>query len=67
MPGSLLLQRVGGSSTNLSAADLLVFMGGVVCLFHIRWKEAPHLRQFMSGILWFQAILIVVVIANPNR
>jgi len=67
VPGSLLLQRVGGSSTNLSAADLLVFMGGVVCLFHIRWKEAPHLRQFMSGILWFQAILIVVVIANPNR
>ena len=67
LPGSLLLQRVGGSSTNLSVADLLVFMGAVVCLFHVRWREAPYLRQFFQGIVWYQAILILVVVANPNR
>ena len=67
LPGSLLIQRVGGSSTNLSAADLLVFVAAVVSLFHIRWKEAPYLRQFMKGIVWFQAILILVVIAHPFR
>jgi hypothetical protein len=67
LPGSLLLERVGGASTNLSVADLLVFMGAVACLFHVRWKEAPFLRQFFKGILWFQAALILVVVANPNR
>ncbi len=67
LPGSLLLQRVGGASTNLSVADLLVFMGALVCLLQVRWSEAPFLRQFFRGILWYQAILILVVVANPNR
>ncbi len=67
LPGSLLLQRVGGASTNLSVADLLVFMGALVCLLQVRWSEAPYLRQFFRSILWFQAILILVVVANPNR
>ena len=67
LPGSLLLQRVGGSSTNLSVADLMVFIGGVVCLFHVRWSEAVFLRQFFRGIVWYQAVLIIVVVANPNR
>ena len=35
LPGDILIQRVGGSSTNLSVADLLVFVGALVCLFHI--------------------------------
>ncbi len=67
LPGSLLLQRVGGASTNLSVADLLVFMGAVVCLFHVRWRDAPYLRQFFQGIVWYQAVLILVVVASPNR
>lgn len=67
LPGSLLLQRVGGAGTNLSVADLLVFMGALVCLFQVHWSEAPFLRQFFRSILWFQAILLLVVVANPNR
>ena len=67
LPGSLLIQRVGGSSTNLSAADLLVFVAAIVSLFHVRWNEAPYLRQFLKGIVWFQAALILVVIAHPFR
>ena len=67
LPGSLLVQRVGGSSTNLSAADLLVFVGAVVALFHVRWKDAFYLKQFMMGIVWFQAVLILVVVAHPFR
>jgi polysaccharide biosynthesis protein PslJ len=67
LPGSLLLQRVGGSSTNLSVADLLVFLAGVVCLFRVRWREAGHLRQFLKAIVWYQAVLILVVMAHPNR
>jgi len=67
LPGSLLLQRVGGASTNLSVADLLVFLGAVVCLFHVRWSVAPFLRQFFQGILWYQAVLVLVVVASPNR
>jgi polysaccharide biosynthesis protein PslJ len=63
----LLIQRVGGNAANLSAADLLVAVAGVVALFHVRWDEAPSLRRFMMGIVWMQAILILVVIAHPFR
>ena len=35
--------------------------------FHVRWKEARYLRQFLRGIVWFQAALILVVIAHPFR
>jgi hypothetical protein len=66
LPGSILIQRLGGS-TNFSAGDLIVFVGGVVCLFHIRWKEATYLRQFLQGVIWYEAVLIIIVIANPNR
>jgi hypothetical protein len=67
LPGTLLIQRVGGSSTNLSAADLLVFIGALISLVYVNWSEAPHLRQFMRGIVWFQAVLILVLIAHPYR
>jgi hypothetical protein len=67
LPGSLLIQRVGGSGTNLSTADLLVFIAALVALFHVDWKEAVFLRQFVVGIIWFQAVLILVVVAHPFR
>jgi hypothetical protein len=67
LPGSLLIQRVGGSSTNLSAADLLVFMAAVVSLFYIHWRDATYLRRFMVGIIWFQAVLVLVVVAHPFK
>jgi hypothetical protein len=67
IPGSLLVMRVGGSSTNLSIADLLVFMGGVAALFFVEWSTAPALRRFMIGIVVYQAALLLVVLAHPNR
>lgn len=66
LPGSILIQRLGGS-LNFSAGDLIVFVGGMVSLFHIRWREATYLRQFLRGVIWYQALLIIIVIANPNR
>jgi hypothetical protein len=67
LPGALLIQRVGGSGTNLSAADLIIFIGALVALFHVRWNEAPNLRRFMRGIVWFQMVLVLVVVAHPFR
>jgi hypothetical protein len=67
LPGALLIQRVGGSATNLSAADLLVFVAAIVALFHVHWKDAPYLRQFLRGIVWFQAVLLLVLVAHPFR
>jgi hypothetical protein len=67
LPGVLLLQRAGGASTNVSVADILVFVAGVVSLFYVRWNHTHHLRQFMRGVIWYQAILILVVIAHPFR
>ncbi len=67
LPGVFILQRVGGSSTNLSAADMLVFLGALVSLLHIRWSEAKHLRGFLQGIVIYEATLLVVVMAHTNR
>jgi hypothetical protein len=67
LPGALLIQRVGGSGTNLSAADLIIFIGALVALFHVRWDQAPNLRRFMRGIVWFQMVLILTVVAHPFR
>jgi hypothetical protein len=67
LPGGLLIQRVGGGGTNLSGADLLVFIGAAIALFFVRWDRAPNLRRFMRGIVWFQAVLLLVLIAHPFR
>lgn len=67
LPGALLIQRVGGSSTNLSIADLLVFVAGLVSLFLVRWSAAGYLKQFLRGVVWYQAALVLVVMAHPNR
>ncbi len=67
LPGALLIERVGGSGTNLSGADGFVLIGAIVALFFVRWSQAPSLKQFLSGIVWFQAVLILVVLAHPFR
>jgi hypothetical protein len=67
LPGALLVQRVGGGGTNLSAADLLVFVGALISLFYVHWNEAPYLGQFMRGIVWFQAVLLLVLVDHPYR
>jgi len=67
LPGAILIQRVGGASTNLSVADLLVFVGAIICLFHIDWSTARHLKRFLRGIVWYQAVLLLVVVDHPFR
>ena len=67
LPAGILVQRVGGSSTNLSVADLVVFVGAIVCLFHTDWARARHLKRFLRGIVWYEAVLVLVVIAHPFR
>ncbi|HEY5108338.1 MAG TPA: O-antigen ligase family protein [Acidimicrobiales bacterium] len=67
LPASILIQRVGGSSTNLSVADLMVFVGAIVCLFQVEWAKAHHLKGFLRGIVWYEAVLVLVVVAHPFR
>jgi O-antigen ligase/polysaccharide polymerase Wzy-like membrane protein len=67
LPASLLLLRVGGATTNLSTADLVVFVAGLACLLQIRWRDARFLKQFLAGIVWYEAVLLLVVLVNPNR
>jgi hypothetical protein len=67
LPAGLVVERVGGATTNLSAGDAVAFLGGIVSLFYVRWKDAYFLKQFLRGVIWYQAVLIVVVIAHPNH
>ena len=67
LPASLLELRVGGATTNLSTADLVVFVAGVASLFRVRWRDARYLKQFLQGIVWYEGVLVLVVLINPNR
>ena len=67
LPASLLELRVGGATTNLSTADLVVFVAGLASLFRIQWHDARYLKQFLQGIVWYEAVLLLVVLVNPNR
>jgi polysaccharide biosynthesis protein PslJ len=67
LPLSLLLLRVGGASTNLSTADLVVFVAGLACLFQVRWRDARELKRFLQGVVWYEAVLVLVVLVHPNR
>lgn len=66
IPGTLLLQRVGGS-TNLSLSDLLVIVATLMVLPLVRWESAQYLWQFLKGIAFYEIVLIVVVAAHPNH
>jgi hypothetical protein len=67
LPGTVLVQRVGGASVNLSVTDLLTFAAALICLFHVEWAQATYLRRFLRGIVWYQAVLLLVVVAHPFR
>lgn len=67
LPAGILVQRIGGSGTNLSVADLVAFVGAFVCLFHVEWSRARHLKRFLRGIVWYEAVLVLVVVAHPFR
>ncbi|MDA8340728.1 MAG: O-antigen ligase family protein [Actinomycetota bacterium] len=66
-PGAFLLMRVGGSSTNLSLSDLVVFVAALASLTQVDWSRARGLRAFLTTFLAYEAVLIVVVAVHPNR
>lgn len=67
LPGAFLLQRVGGASTSLSVADVLVLLGTVAALPQVTWARSPQLKRFLGAIVAYEAILFIVLVAHPNR
>ncbi|MCL6092209.1 MAG: O-antigen ligase family protein [Actinobacteria bacterium] len=67
-PDPLLLQRAGGGAgAGLALCDLAVVAGAAVAITKIRWEAAPTLRKALLLIAVFEAILLLTVIANPNK
>lgn len=66
-PGAFLLMRVGGSGTNLSVSDLIVFVAALASVTQVDWSRAKGLRAFLMTFLVYEAVLIVVVATHPNR
>ncbi len=66
-PGAFLLLRVGGSGTNLSVSDLIVFVAALASVTQVDWSRAKGLRAFLTTFLVYEAVLIVVVATHPNR
>lgn len=67
LPGAFILQRVGGASSSLSVADLLVFIGTLAALPQIRLAASTNARRFLLVVIAYQTILLVVLVAHPNR
>lgn len=67
VPGTLLLARIGGSSTNLSVSDALLFVATLCALLRFRLREDPALRKLLFLVGIYEAAAIVGVVDHPYR
>ena len=67
-PATLLVQRAGGGAgAGLALCDLAVVAGAAVAITKIRWEATPTLRKALVPVAVFEAIMLLTVIANPNK
>ena len=67
-PATLLVQRAGGGAgAGLALCYLAIVAGAAVVVTKIRWEAAPTLRKALVPVAVFEAIMLLAVIANPNK
>ena len=67
VPGTLVVARVGGGTSNLSASDFILFMATLACLPVVRLREAPEIRRLLTVVAFYQATTVLTVLDNPYR
>ena len=68
LPATLLVQRAGGGAgAGLALCDLAVVAGTGVAITKIPWDSAPTLRKALAPVAIFEAMMLLTVIANPNK
>jgi polysaccharide biosynthesis protein PslJ len=67
VPCTLLVVRVGGGSSGLSASDLVLFVGALSALPLVRLKESPELRRLLWLMLIYEVAILPTVVDNLYR
>lgn len=67
LPATLLVMRLGGGGTNLSVSDFVLFFGTMAALPAVRWADAPRLKRLIAYDVFYQAMLIPVVLYHPTK
>lgn len=65
--GTLVVIRIGGSSTNLSISDALLFVATLSALPRVRVREDRVLRSLLGLVAVYEASVLVAVLYNPYR
>lgn len=67
VPFTLVVERVGGSGTNLSLSDFVLFVATLAAIFHFRPSLAPALRRLLALLFVYQASTLLTVLDYPYR
>ncbi len=65
--GTGVVARLGGSSTNLSVSDALLFVATLAALPFVRTRESPVLRRLLWLIVLYESMTLLAVINHPYR
>jgi polysaccharide biosynthesis protein PslJ len=67
VPASLVVARLGGSTSNLSVSDFVLFMATAAAIPYVRLREMPILRRLLVVDLVYEGVLTLTVAYNPYR
>lgn len=67
VPFTLVVERVGGSGTNLSLSDFVLFVATLVSVFLFRPSLAPVLRRLLGLVFLYEATTLLTVLDYPYR
>jgi len=67
VPATLLVARLGTSSSNLSVSDLVLFATTFAALPYLRLRESPVMKRLLVVLVIYQAALLLTVVDNPYR
>lgn len=67
VPFTLVVERVGGSGTNLSLSDFVLFMATLVSVFLFRPSLAPVVRRLLGLLFLYEATTLLTVLDYPYR
>jgi hypothetical protein len=67
IPATLLVERLGGSSTNLSVSDGVLFLASLCALPLVKRKEDPALRYVLLLCLGYQLATLLTLASNPYK
>jgi hypothetical protein len=67
LPATLVIVRAGGSTSNISTSDVVLFGATLCALLLFRISEAPEVRRLLVLLAIYQCTTLLAVLDNPYR